>query len=93
MITSTAPLASTTPHGGVAPRVSTVLLSDAALLAQVDEAFDAHRRAEARLVELAAEVAQRSSGAGALADRHGCTSAAALLAHRGGVSTATAQRW
>jgi len=69
------------------------LLSDPALLGEVERAFVAHREAEARIVQLAAEVSRRSNTPDALADRHGCTSAAALFAQIGGISPAAAARW
>jgi len=69
------------------------LFSDTALLGEVERAFVAHREAEARIVQLAAEVSRRSNLPDGLADRHGCTSAAALLAQIGGGSQATAGRW
>ena len=72
-------------------------LSDAALLGELERAFAAHRDSEARLVQLAGEVARRSTVpdglADGLADRYGCTSPAALLAQVGGGSQVAAARW
>ena len=68
-------------------------LSDPELLGEVERAFAAHRAAEARIVQLAAEASCRSNVPDGLADRYGCTSAAALLAQIGGGSQATAARW
>jgi hypothetical protein len=68
-------------------------LTDAALMSEVEGAFAALRAAESRLVLLAAEVARRSNLPDGLADRYGCTSAAALLAQVGRGSQVAAARW
>jgi len=70
--------------------MSSTTLTDAELLTEFEQAFAARRLVDARLVELAGELAARSQSSDGLAGRHGFTSPAAHVARLGRISQSSA---